>query len=71
MKFMIARSVWGSNTSSRSAMSLVRFRKVVRFTIRVFACVSFRSEMRDHRIGWHSAMFAPQQTTASVSSMSS
>jgi hypothetical protein len=26
---------------------------------------------RDHRMGWHSAMLAPQQTTASVASMSS
>ena len=33
--------------------------------------VSLRSVTRDHSIGWHSAMLAPQETTVSVSSMSS
>jgi hypothetical protein len=68
---MIARSVWGSKMISRSAMSLERLPKVERFTTFMSSCVSFRSVTRDQRIGWHSAMLAPQLTTVSVASMSS
>ena len=68
MPFAMARSDWGLNIISRSAIREERLERTVRFMILVPGAVSFRWLTLAHNLGCISAMLAPQRINASACS---